>query len=189
VRRMRHRQIGQIAAAASLLWACASHADTIYDCADASGRQVLQNMPCQSQVEVWVQKDGHLVRGSVPATPAPAPAVSPATFASSAPALVAPESDFTPPANADRPAATPAAAAAPADFDAMTSAQSAASADDTAAQVTEPSLGMSQAQVRAMLGEPTAITREESVQGVIVTWSYGDSRLLQFDVNGRLMSK
>ncbi len=53
----------------------------------------------------------------------------------------------------------------------------------------EPALGMTQQQVRAILGEPTAITQEEVVQGKVVTWTYGDSKVLQFDPSGRLAAK
>jgi len=43
--------------------------------------------------------------------------------------------------------------------------------------------------VRAILGSPTAIVQEEAVQGIEVTWIYGDSRVLQFDSAGRLSKK
>ena len=49
----------------------------------------------------------------------------------------------------------------------------------------EPRLGMTETQVKAIWGKPTEITMEEAVQGRVDTWSYGDSRSLQFD-RGRL---
>jgi len=41
----------------------------------------------------------------------------------------------------------------------------------------------------AILGEPTSVTQEEVVQGKQVTWTYGDSRVLQFDTSGQLTKK
>ena len=67
-------------------------------------------------------------------------------------------------------------------------AASPAGSDDAANLPSEPELGMTQQQVRAILGAPTSITQEEVVQGREVTWSYGD-RVLQFDTEGRLTKK
>jgi len=53
----------------------------------------------------------------------------------------------------------------------------------------EPELGMSTAQVQAILGPPLAVTQEEVVQGRVVTWIYGDARTLQFDTSGNLSAK
>jgi hypothetical protein len=53
----------------------------------------------------------------------------------------------------------------------------------------EPEVGMTQQQVRAILGLPTAITQEEASQGLEITWIYDDSRVLQFDASGRLSKK
>ena len=58
------------------------------------------------------------------------------------------------------------------------------SASDPLITQSEPRLGMTQTEVKAMWGEPTEITMEEVVQGRVDTWSYG-SRSLQFDA-GRL---
>ena len=49
----------------------------------------------------------------------------------------------------------------------------------------EPRLGMTETEVKSIWGKPTEITMEEAVQGRVDTWSYGDSRSLQFD-RGRL---
>jgi hypothetical protein len=48
---------------------------------------------------------------------------------------------------------------------------------------------MTQQQVRAILGLPSAVTQEEASQGIEMTWIYGDSRVLQFDATGRLSRK
>jgi outer membrane protein assembly factor BamE (lipoprotein component of BamABCDE complex) len=47
--------------------------------------------------------------------------------------------------------------------------------------------GMSKAEVRAILGNPTEITQEEGVDGRVDTWSYGGSRTVQFDANGHVV--
>jgi hypothetical protein len=47
--------------------------------------------------------------------------------------------------------------------------------------------GMSQSEVRAILGSPKEITQEEGVDGRVDTWSYGDARTLQFDARGNLV--
>jgi hypothetical protein len=61
--------------------------------------------------------------------------------------------------------------------------------DERANLPSEPEVGMTQQQVRAILGLPTAITQEEASQGLEITWIYGDSRVLQFDTSGRLSKK
>ena len=65
----------------------------------------------------------------------------------------------------------------------------AAHSDELANLPSEPALGMTKQQVRAILGAPTAITQEEASQGIEMTWIYGDSRALQFDTSGRLSKK
>jgi hypothetical protein len=47
--------------------------------------------------------------------------------------------------------------------------------------------GMSRSEVRAILGSPSEITQEEGVDGRVDTWSYGNSRTVQFDAGGRLV--
>jgi hypothetical protein len=49
----------------------------------------------------------------------------------------------------------------------------------------EPRVGMSRMQVQAIWGEPMEVSHEEVVSGRVDTWSYGDSRSLEFE-NGRL---
>ena len=61
--------------------------------------------------------------------------------------------------------------------------------DERANLPSEPEVGMTQQQVRAVLGLPTAITQEEASAGLEITWIYGDSRVLQFDASGRLSKK
>ena len=48
------------------------------------------------------------------------------------------------------------------------------------------SVGMTTQEVKAAWGEPAEITQEEVVDGRVQTWSYGGSRSLQFNANGRL---
>lgn len=72
---------------------------------------------------------------------------------------------------------------------AANAAASLAGSDAAANLPSEPELGMTQQQVRAILGAPTAITQEEASQGIEMTWIYGDSRVMQFDASGRLSKK
>jgi len=60
-----------------------------------------------------------------------------------------------------------------------------ASPPDPLVTQSEPRLGMTETEVKAVWGRPAEITMEEAVQGRVDTWSYGDSRSLQFD-RGRL---
>jgi hypothetical protein len=152
------------------LCAAPAHADTIYQCVGQDGAPVLQNVPCQPGSEVWVQKD---TRSAPSAAQAATRAAQAADAASSEPAVT------------DRPEAVNAktdAFAAPSDT-------AAAGGDELASLPSEPEVGMTPRQVQAILGEPTAITQEEVVQGKVVTWSYGDSRVVQFDTTGRLSKK
>jgi len=47
--------------------------------------------------------------------------------------------------------------------------------------------GMSKAEVREILGNPSQITQEEGVDGRVDTWQYGKSETLQFDAGGHLV--
>lgn len=159
-----------------LYWCLApAYADNIYQCAGKDGAEVLQNMPCQAGSEVWVQKDGGeaksapLPRGATPAVTQGATRYAPDAAASDAAVMDAQS------ANTD--ASTVPGDTAAADSQALANLPS------------EPALGMSQQQVKAILGEPTAISREEVVQGTEMTWTYSDSRVLQFDASGRLTKK
>lgn len=44
---------------------------------------------------------------------------------------------------------------------------------------------MTTAEVKAIWGEPIDMTREEYAKGNIETWTYADSRSIQFDLKGR----
>jgi hypothetical protein len=46
--------------------------------------------------------------------------------------------------------------------------------------------GMSKSEVQAILGSPLDVTQEEGVDGTVVTWTYHDSRSVQFDSGGHL---
>jgi hypothetical protein len=170
----------RLAAGVTILYWCSApaYADNIYQCASKDGAEVLQNMPCQSGSEVWVQKDGGdaksapLRRGVTPVATQSASRYEPDAAASDAAVVDA----------QDPQSAKTDASAVPGDT-------AAADSDASANLPSEPVLGMSQQQVRAILGAPTAISREEVVQGTEVTWTYGDSRVVQFDANGRLSKK
>ena len=47
--------------------------------------------------------------------------------------------------------------------------------------------GMSQSEVRAILGNPTNVIQEEGADGNVYTWSYGGSQTVQFDAKGHLV--
>lgn len=149
------------------LCAAPATADTIYQCTGNDGKQVLQNMPCESGTEVRLP-DTVDAKG---ASPAPDSA-QPATGAMPAP-------DATSSASAAQVRNASGGAAATGDL---------AASDDSANLPSDPELGMTQQQVRAILGPPTAVTQEEVVQGRETVWSYGD-RVLQFDTAGRLTKK
>ena len=152
------------------LCAAPACADTIYQCNGKDGKPVLQNMPCEadSGVRLPDMSDAKGAAGAVPAAAATAPAAGAASEA--APVNGQPSRD----ARADASAGP--SDAAPAD------------SDPSANAPTEPAVGMTQQQVRAILGEPTAVTQEEVVDGRQTTWNYAD-RVLQFDTSGRLMKK
>jgi hypothetical protein len=168
----------RLPAGVMILYGCAAaaYADNIYQCAGKDGAEVLQNMPCQAGSEVWVQKDGGearsapLPRGATPAATQGATRYAPDPAATDAAVM-----DAQDPQKTD-------ASAVPGDT-------AAAEAAALANLPSEPALGMSQQQVKAILGEPTAISREEVVQGTEVTWTYGDSHVVQFDASGRLTKK
>ena len=50
----------------------------------------------------------------------------------------------------------------------------------------EPRVGMTIEDVRAIWGEPTSSYQDELVEGRVEVWSYGASRSVQFDVRGRV---
>ena len=140
------------------VFAAPVQADTIYQCTGKDGAPVLQNLPCESGSEVWVQKE--------------APGALPAAKAMANDGAITQRQDSE---NADA-SSTPAEAAT-------------AEAAPPVNLPSEPALGMSQQQVKAILGEPTSVTREEVVQGRQETWTYGDSHVLQFDPSGQLSKK
>jgi hypothetical protein len=148
------------------LCAAPAYGDTIYTCAGRNGAPVLQNMPCDAGSEVSVQKDMHEARSAPLAPGAAQTAVRAATAA---------DASSNSAGVSNRQEAQNAAAAA--------------GSDELANLPSEPALGMTQRQVRAILGAPTAITQEEASQGIEMTWIYGDSRVLQFDAAGRLSKK
>jgi hypothetical protein len=45
---------------------------------------------------------------------------------------------------------------------------------------------MSIEEVRALWGEPDNAYQDELVEGRVEIWSYGDSRSVKFDVNGKV---
>ena len=47
--------------------------------------------------------------------------------------------------------------------------------------------GMSKSEVQTILGNPLDVRQEEGVEGTVVTWTYHDSRSVQFDAGGRLI--
>ena len=51
---------------------------------------------------------------------------------------------------------------------------------------TEPRLGMTTEEVKAIWGEPTSFYDDELVDGRAEIWSYGGSRSVQFDLKGRV---
>jgi len=156
------------------LFAGQASAGDIYGCAGPNGTQILQDSPCESNSEVVVQKDPGDAKG--------APTGNTQVGTSPSPGVGAPFNDA---AGMDRPQAQNANP----DGSGAGSGAAAAGSNDAANQPSEPALGMTQQQVRAILGEPTAITQEEVVQGKETIWTYGDSRVLQFDTSGVLTKK
>jgi hypothetical protein len=59
--------------------------------------------------------------------------------------------------------------------------------NDAPAVQGEPRVGMTAKEVKAIWGTPTDITQEEGVEGRVDTWSYGESRSVQFDARGRAL--
>src|SRR5436853_1383647 len=167
-----------LSAAGVIVFLCAApaHGDTIYTCAGRNGAEVLQNRPCETESEVSVQKDFGAATG-VPLAPGTAQGAPHAATAADVPSNDAAVADRQQTQNAAS-GASAAAADTPA-----------ASSDELANLPAEPEVGMTQKQVRAILGAPTAITQEEAVQGIEMTWIYGESRVLQFDAAGRLSKK
>jgi hypothetical protein len=166
-----------VAVVIACLYAAPAHGDTIYTCAGRNGgAEVLQNMPCETDSEVSVQRDMSAAT-SVPLAPGTVQGAARAATAADVPS-----NDGTAP---DRQQAQNAAS----DASGAATDTAAAAGDDLANLPTEPAVGMTQKQVRAILGSPTAIVQEEASQGIEVTWIYGDSRVLQFDATGRLSKK
>jgi hypothetical protein len=50
----------------------------------------------------------------------------------------------------------------------------------------EPRIGMTADEVRAIWGEPESAHGDELVEGRVDIWTYGDTRSVKFDVNGRV---
>jgi hypothetical protein len=63
-----------------------------------------------------------------------------------------------------------------------------ASSANTSGSVSEPRMGMSASEVKAIWGEPIDTSKEEFAKGDIETWTYADSRSVQFDTKGRVTS-
>ena len=55
-----------------------------------------------------------------------------------------------------------------------------------ASVTTMPRVGMTTKEVKAIWGEPVDMNKEEYAKGNIETWTYADSRSIQFDVKGRV---
>lgn len=156
------------AAAVMAAWLCAApaFADAIYTCVGKDGSQVLQDTPCGVDSQVDVQQ------GDAKNAPVATGNAARASSGADAPSSDGAVMDGAQGAKSD------------------TSAQASDStAGDPANLPSEPALGMTQQQVKAILGEPTSITQEEVVQGKTVTWTYGEDRVLQFDTTGQLTKK
>lgn len=52
---------------------------------------------------------------------------------------------------------------------------------------TEPRIGMSTSDVKAIWGEPASSYQDELVDGRVEIWSYGGSRAVRFDPRGRVV--
>jgi len=57
-----------------------------------------------------------------------------------------------------------------------------------AASTSVPRVGMTTDEVRALWGEPAEMNKEELRKGTFDTWTYADSRSVQFDRKGRVAS-
>jgi hypothetical protein len=149
-----------VAGVIACLFAAPAHGDTIYTCTGRNGAEVLQNMPCDTGVPL-----------------APGTAQARAATAADVP----PHDGAVPDGQEVQGAASDASGAR--------TDTAAAGSDELANLPPEPAVGMTQKQVRAILGPPTAIVQEEAVEGIEMTWIYGDSRVLQFNAAGRLSKK
>jgi hypothetical protein len=165
-----------LVAALTWLFVAPAYGDTIYTCKGKSGAEVLQNMPCDSGSQVSVQND---MRAATDGQPAPGTAQGAPRTATAADV---PSNDTALP---DRPQPQ---SVAP-DVSGTATDTTKAGSGQRANVPNEPELGMTQQQVRAILGLPSAVTQEEASQGIEMTWIYGDSRVLQFDATGRLSKK
>jgi hypothetical protein len=56
------------------------------------------------------------------------------------------------------------------------------------ARPSAPRVGMTSDEVKAIWGEPTNTNKEEFVKGTVETWTYADSRSIQFDRRHRVIS-
>jgi hypothetical protein len=63
-----------------------------------------------------------------------------------------------------------------------------ASAGKSSAQPTEPRVGMTTEEVKALWGEPEEIIQDEPIGGRIEIWRYGDVRSVQFDRKHRVLA-
>ena len=162
------------------LFAAPACGQAIYTCAGPNGAEVLQNRPCGSDSEVSAESGMREATDAPPATSAAQDADGGATAADVPPNEGGVVNRRE--AQSAKSDATAAATGTP------------AAASDAGVIFTdellpsEPVAGMTQQQVKAILGEPTAVTPEDVSQGRGVTWTYGD-RVLEFDGTGRLTRK
>ena len=63
-----------------------------------------------------------------------------------------------------------------------------ASAGKSPTLPTEPRVGMTTKEVRALWGEPEEIIQDEPIEGRIEIWRYGDVRSVQFDRKQRVLA-
>jgi hypothetical protein len=81
----------------------------------------------------------------------------------------------------------------PCQFDSLGSSQAAGSPVDVASRAksskpTEPRIGMTPDEVRALWGEAVETMEDEQRQGRVEIWRYGDSRSVQFDRKHRVIA-
>ena len=81
----------------------------------------------------------------------------------------------------------------PCQFDSLGSSQAAGSPVDVASRAksskaTEPRVGMTPDEVRAIWGEPVEATQDEPRQGRIEIWRYGETKSVQFDHKHRVVA-
>ena len=79
----------------------------------------------------------------------------------------------------------------PCQFDSLGSSQTAGPPAGSKAKLTkasEPAVGMTSDEVRALWGEPLETVEDEQRQGRIEIWRYGESRSVQFDRKHRVIA-